>query len=401
MADKLYNQLVNNPPHEENANKYQWAKDVADALNKLPPTSTFSFTTPNSNVTAQEGTIGVNLNPNAISLWFKESGNTDIGWVSMLSTGGASPVVDHGLTIGIADDDHTQYYNSTRHTATIHNVLGIDHGSLGGRTDDDHSGYLLLAGRSGQTISDYLDITSGVSIGSTTTLRSNLSVTGAVKVSGQVDAGSGLSVASVSTFGDGTNYTHIAANGFQSMAGTARYWHGDDLTPGTVKKGPTPPAADQIGGFAFDRYDRGTEESVFHVWHVPHNMAIGSASVGGHYDFVVENPPSGDTETVVMGFEYKKLSAGDTFDFTTGTSTGTLAVSITSADAAYKLYETGLGYLDTTGWAHDDKILFRFYRDATYAGDTYDNEVTAADNDVWVKTYHIEVLCDTFGESAI
>ena len=49
---------------------------------------------------------------------------------------------DHGLLTGLADDDHTQYYNATRHTKTIHDALAIDHGSLTGLADDDHTQYL-------------------------------------------------------------------------------------------------------------------------------------------------------------------------------------------------------------------------------------------------------------------
>ena len=55
-------------------------------------------------------------------------------------------VSDHGALTGLADDDHTQYYNATRHTAAVHNVLGLDHGSLTGRSDDDHTQYLLASG---------------------------------------------------------------------------------------------------------------------------------------------------------------------------------------------------------------------------------------------------------------
>lgn len=80
MTDILYNQRLNQPPPAEQSDQDVWQLDVTDEVNKLPPTSTFSFTTPESNVTAQEGTIGVNLNPNAIGLWFKEESNSNTGW---------------------------------------------------------------------------------------------------------------------------------------------------------------------------------------------------------------------------------------------------------------------------------------------------------------------------------
>jgi len=53
---------------------------------------------------------------------------------------------DHGALSGRGDDDHSQYYNNTRHTVAVHNALSIDHGSLSGRTHDDHSQYLLASG---------------------------------------------------------------------------------------------------------------------------------------------------------------------------------------------------------------------------------------------------------------
>ena len=55
---------------------------------------------------------------------------------------GAGGVSDHGLLTGLADDDHTQYYNAARHTKAVHDALGIDHGSLSGLADDDHSQYV-------------------------------------------------------------------------------------------------------------------------------------------------------------------------------------------------------------------------------------------------------------------
>ena len=42
----------------------------------------------------------------------------------------------------------------------------------------------------------------------------------------------------------------------------------------------------------------------------------------------------------------------------------------------------------------------RFYRDATAVEDTYDNEAAADDNDVWVKTYHLEYLSDRLGAAS-
>lgn len=63
---------------------------IADAFNKLPPLSVFSFTTPESNVTAQNGTLGINLNTSAATrIWFKETGDGNTGW---------SPITEAGAT---------------------------------------------------------------------------------------------------------------------------------------------------------------------------------------------------------------------------------------------------------------------------------------------------------------
>jgi len=68
--------------------------------------------------------------------------------------GSNSRQVDHGNLLGLADDDHTQYLNTTRHDTTTRHTLGTvvphdDHGALSGLADDDHTQYALLLGRSG------------------------------------------------------------------------------------------------------------------------------------------------------------------------------------------------------------------------------------------------------------
>ena len=54
--------------------------------------------------------------------------------------------IDHGSIGGLADDDHSQYLNTTRHDTTTRHSLGTvvphdDHGALSGLADDDHSQY--------------------------------------------------------------------------------------------------------------------------------------------------------------------------------------------------------------------------------------------------------------------
>jgi hypothetical protein len=182
-------------------------------------------------------------------------------------------------------------------------------------------------------------------------------------------------------------------------------WKSWDVRPDAVKApGTNPPAEDVIDNFSFYRFDRGTEESLFYIWEVPADYYAGDGSVKGRYEFVVENPPtSGGTnvaENVRMGFEYKKISDGEVFSFTSGTSSGYIDETIAVDETAWIIHQTSEGICTTTGWAAGDTILFRFYRDATAAEDTYDNEASAADNDVWVYDLHMNYLTDRIGEDA-
>lgn len=63
-------------------------------------------------------------------------------WYIVGVNGGSAGVFDHGGLGGLGDDDHTQYYNSTRHAADPHTGVGeTDHGLLDGLADDDHTHY--------------------------------------------------------------------------------------------------------------------------------------------------------------------------------------------------------------------------------------------------------------------
>jgi len=72
----------------------------------------------------------------------------------------AVTITDHGALTGLADDDHTQYLNNTRHDTTTRHTLGTvvphdDHGALSGLSDNDHPQYLLTTGKAAD--SDKLD----------------------------------------------------------------------------------------------------------------------------------------------------------------------------------------------------------------------------------------------------
>jgi hypothetical protein len=199
--------------------------------------------------------------------------------------------------------------------------------------------------------------------------------------------------------GDGgtTNYANFAGDGELTLFGTARVMRCFHFEPSITRlPGANPPASDEIDNFEFHRYDRGTEESSYIHWEIPHNYAA-AGTVHLHFEFLVENPPVGDDEAVVMGVEYKKVSTGDVFDFTGGTASGTVTETIVDGETAYITHMTAEIALTTTGWEPMDVILFRFYRDATNVADTYDNEGAPAANDVWVYSYHLEWLSDKLG----
>ena len=76
----------------------------------------------------------------------------------------SSIVTDHGALTGLADDDHSQYLNNTRHDTTTRHALGTvvphdDHGMLSGLGDDDHPQYLKSADFEDCQVSAYRDST--------------------------------------------------------------------------------------------------------------------------------------------------------------------------------------------------------------------------------------------------
>ena len=187
--------------------------------------------------------------------------------------------------------------------------------------------------------------------------------------------------------------TGCTMTGTLSMSGDARVWKSEELTPANIgKPSSNPPGVGDYQGFAFDRYDDTTEEQVYYIWHLPADYGESSSSVRGHFGLMVDNPPvAGGDDGVVMGFEYKIINPGGVFDFTAGTTSGTLTITITEGEAAYKWHESTTGYVTTTGASPGDILLFRFYRDVAAPNDDYTG-------DAWVGVYNLEYLTDKLGE---
>ncbi len=78
---------VPQPPQTEDQSQTRWLRQVADALNQIPNLSIFSFTTPNSNITANPASLGFNLGTDVDSsvsaLWIKQVGSGNTGWVEL------------------------------------------------------------------------------------------------------------------------------------------------------------------------------------------------------------------------------------------------------------------------------------------------------------------------------
>lgn len=56
-------------------------KGVVQAVNALPTMSIFSFSSPNSNVSALPGTYGQNFASGVSVAWIKQVGSSNTGWV--------------------------------------------------------------------------------------------------------------------------------------------------------------------------------------------------------------------------------------------------------------------------------------------------------------------------------
>lgn len=75
--------MIPNPPASSGTEMGRYLQSLVGVLNKFPPVSNFSLTTPNSVVTATRGTFGVNTNSTASVLWLKAQGSGNTGWQSL------------------------------------------------------------------------------------------------------------------------------------------------------------------------------------------------------------------------------------------------------------------------------------------------------------------------------
>ena len=79
MADPLFTRRVILPTDGGD----QWQRDMTDELNSVPFMSTFSFSTPESNVTALASCLGFNVASNVSVFWVKQTGSGNTGWTAL------------------------------------------------------------------------------------------------------------------------------------------------------------------------------------------------------------------------------------------------------------------------------------------------------------------------------
>ena len=177
-------------------------------------------------------------------------------------------------------------------------------------------------------------------------------------------------------------------------------WKGIDLTPYTTGHPTTnPPGTTEYQNVPFDAFSAATEEQVFYIWHVPHDFAVGVANTRGHFGGMVAVDPAGQTEYIAMGFEYTKISPGEIFDISTPDGGGSINIVLEDAEGNYLWHQTDNGLVDTTGWDHDDIVIFRFFRDVdgTYTGEVGEAEDDDYAGDALIGAYHLEYLSDKLG----
>ncbi len=194
---------------------------------------------------------------------------------------------------------------------------------------------------------------------------------------------------------DVTNYAQFAADGELTLVGTARVMISMDLEPVlATRPAANPPGEGTEDNFATHDFNASTDESVYFHLELPHDYAA-AGTIHIHFDFFVDTAPA-SAQGVVWGVEYKKQSIGDNFDFDAGTTIDYTTTAVTTGTPANdkKVHQSAEIDLTTTGFAPNDYILLRLFRDADGTGGT--DDFTA---DARVIDYHIEYLSDKLGEA--
>lgn len=191
--------------------------------------------------------------------------------------------------------------------------------------------------------------------------------------------------------GDGdTNYSAFSSTGQLNLVGTARVIINDDVEITVPAKGlAKPPDDGEKDNFSTLDFDDGDDEEIFFEYHVRHNYSP-EGLIHIHAHFFTDAVPGGADEVVEWSLQYKKVSEGEAFDFSAGTSNTTATQVLTSADTVTEIYETQALVLDTAGFQPDDHVLMRLHRNGGVGNDDYVG-------DARLFRIHIEYLSNKLG----
>jgi len=165
--------------------------------------------------------------------------------------------------------------------------------------------------------------------------------------------------------------TLIKIYGEFGLADGHTVWRQYDVDP-TVWKHPSSNsmATNIEANFSTLDADPDTDESIYYIWEIPTAYNPGDSCFMMFSGFTDGAVASGDTN-VVLGMEYKLLSAGDAFAFS---STTTILDTITWTGDAKKITQCQCLRFVPTGFIHGKHVLVRYYRDANNNADDYDGD---------------------------
>lgn len=192
--------------------------------------------------------------------------------------------------------------------------------------------------------------------------------------------------------GDGTNDLLIAADGFTTLAGTARavlemQHNALDL----IGPGPgSPPAGPNLTGHTFTLdFSPTADEEVFTTMELPHNWAVGTdIKVNFHWA-----PIDNGVGTVTWGVETKIITP-ESGTLTEASVATQIVTDDTSGTTQDEFLESGLIIIDLSGASIGDFLALRIFRDADASEGDADDDYGS---DAQLAAFHMKFIVDSFG----
>ena len=215
-----------------------------------------------------------------------------------------------------------------------------------------------------------------------------LTALGNTEASGNLGVGGTLDVVGITTLGLSANGTIFAADGRQTMTGTARSMATVVIPADYLKlPGIRDPQSTYVGFTPVLRFDQSTEEEVFAIFGIPENYDVGT-DLKVHYHWAPIGAGAGD---VVWGLDWYASTSNDGDLISTpgiGATVATVTDSTTSTLNEH--LETALMTISGTGLSPDDLLHFRIYRKAADGTDTYAADASFVSG-------HISYMMDKIG----